>query len=79
MGDLTHLRADLMADLRRGFRHPGFEDLLVAALVALPFTGTLGILLLSAGLPGWLGVVIAGLAQGVATFWITGYRAREDA
>jgi Kef-type K+ transport system membrane component KefB len=58
-------------DLRRGFG-ASLEDILIAALVALPFSGTLAIFLGALGLPGEIGVVVAGLAQGVGTFWIAG-------
>jgi hypothetical protein len=60
-----------VGDARRGLRAP-LEDIVVGALVALPFSGTLAILLAAAGLPGAVGVVVAGLAQGLGTFWIAG-------
>ena len=66
-----------VADVRRGWSAPA-EDILIAALVVLPFAATLGILLQAAGLPGPAAVVVAGVAQGVATFWNAGWRARGE-
>jgi hypothetical protein len=77
MADYARAAEAAAADARRGFS-AGFEDILVAALVALPFTGTLAILLGAFGLPGWLSVLVAGVAQGFGTFWIAGVRNRAQ-
>jgi hypothetical protein len=58
---------------RRGLG-ASLEDTAVAALVALPFSGTLAIFLGSLGLPGAVGIVLAGVAQALGMFWIAGYR-----
>jgi hypothetical protein len=71
----SNLLSHASADFHRGFG-VGFEDLLIAALVVLPFSATLGILLQAMGLPGPAAVIVAGLAQGVAMFWNAGWRAR---
>ena len=76
MAGVARAVGPIAADARRGLRAP-LEDILVAALVAMPFAGTLGIFLAAAGLPGAVATVVAGLAQGVGMFWIAGYRRRE--
>ena len=63
-------------DIRRGWR-TSFDEIMIAALVMLPFTGTLAILVgTMIPLPSAVLVVLAGLLQGVATFWNAGWRAR---
>ena len=70
------IRRHLIADLRRGFRVP-FEDLAIAALVMLPFTFALTLLVNSvASWPSPVMIVLAGLVQGVGMFWNAGWRAR---
>lgn len=68
----------IAADLRRGWR-ASFDDLVVAALVALPFSGSLAIWI--SWLTWWPSVVLiplTGLLQGVLTFWIAGMRHRGE-
>jgi hypothetical protein len=68
--------AGVAADVRRGWR-ASFEDIAVAALVVLPFTGALGVLVgAMTGWPSAFLIVLTGLAQGVATYWNAGWRAR---
>ena len=71
-------RAQALADLRRGWS-VGLGDLMIAALVVLPFTSGLAILI------GWMLplssavlVVLTGILQGIATFWNAGWRARTS-
>lgn len=68
-----------MADVRLGW-HVSAEDIAIAALVMLPFTLAL-ILLVNAALwlPNVVSIVLAGLVQGVGTFWNAGWRARTSA
>ncbi|MBA3325918.1 MAG: hypothetical protein H0T41_11875 [Rhodobacteraceae bacterium] len=63
-----------MATLRSGYG-ASLQELLIAALVALPFSGALAIWLQAAA--DWqspIMIVVSGLLQGIATFWIAGYR-----
>ena len=70
------LRASLAGDVARGFRVQ-FEDLAIAALVMLPFTFALTLLVNSvASWPSPVMIVLAGLVQGVGMFWNAGWRAR---
>ncbi len=56
------------------------EDLVVAALVALPFAGFFGIFVSSLfGLSGsMVMVVLSALVQAALTFWIAGFRRRSE-
>ena len=73
------LRRHLVADLRRGFRVP-FEDLMIAALVMLPFTFAVTLLVgAMAWWPSSMMIVLAGVVQGVGMFWNAGWRARGGA
>lgn len=66
-------------DIRRGWR-ASFDEIAIAALVVLPFSGTLAILLGSTtDLAAPALVVVAGLLQGLAAFWAAGWRARRRA
>jgi hypothetical protein len=74
----SNARGQPLADLRRGWSVP-LADLVIAALVVLPFTGGLAILV------GWMFplssavlIVLTGLLQGVAMFWNAGWRARTS-
>jgi hypothetical protein len=68
----------VMADIRRGWG-ASLEEIAIAALVVLPFSGTLAILLQFMGLPAAVAIVVAGLAQGAGTFGTAGWRARTSA
>ena len=56
------------------------EDLVVAALVALPFAGIFGIFVSALlGLSGsMVMVLLSGLVQAALTFWIAGSRRRSE-
>jgi hypothetical protein len=78
MTDAKRLADDVVADIRRGWS-VSVEDLFIAALVVLPFTGTLAILVgTMASVPDAVLVILTGLLQGVATFWNAGWRARTS-
>jgi hypothetical protein len=65
-------------DLRRGWS-ASLPDLLIAALVMLPFTGGLAILLSwMVPLPSTVLILLTGLLQGIAMFWNAGWRARTS-
>jgi len=71
--------ARFAGDLGRGFRAP-IGGIAIAMLVMLPFTFALTLLV------GWLVswpspvmILLAGLAQGVGTFWNAGWRMRTGA
>jgi hypothetical protein len=74
------------AELRRvprtaasGWNAP-IDELVVAALVALPFAGFVGIFVSALlGLSGSMIVVmLSGLLQGALTFWIAGFRRKTE-
>jgi hypothetical protein len=65
------------ADLQRGWG-VSFQNLLVAALVVLPFSFTLGILIGQATWwPSTVLILLTGLFQGIGTFWLAGFRRRR--
>jgi len=69
---------DVVADFRRGWG-VSFEDLAIAALVTLPFTVTLAVLIDSiVDVPSPVLIVLTGVLQGVAMFWNAGWRARNE-
>lgn len=77
--DVARIAGRAAHDMRRGWRAP-IGGIVVAALVALPFTGALAILLGGAtDLPAPALILVVGALQGVATFWVAGWRARGRA
>ncbi len=67
-----------VADFVRGWRS-SLEDIVIAALVMLPFTFAAVILVDQMfGLPDLVNVVLAGLVQGFGMFWNAGWRARTS-
>jgi hypothetical protein len=74
----SDIRANAAGDLRRGFG-VSLEPLVIAALVMLPFTFALTLLVSAvAWWPSPLMVLLAGVVQGVGTFWNAGWRARTS-
>lgn len=74
--DWGDLRAHAKDDFRRGWR-VSLEDMVIAALVVLPFTFAITLLLNSiAWWPSAVLIVLAGGLQGLFTFWNAGWRAR---
>ena len=72
------LRAEVLADFRAG-RGAGAEALLEAALVALPFSGFLGIFVNAAtGWPTPVPLLATLVVQGLLTLWIAGFRQRRE-
>ena len=72
------LRAEALADFRAG-RGAGAEALLEAALVALPFSGFLGIFVNGATRwPTRVPLLATVVVQGVLTVWIAGFRQRRE-
>lgn len=72
------LRAEVLADFRAG-RGAGAEALLEAALVALPFSGFLGIFVNAAtGWPTPVPLLATLVVQGLLTVWIAGFRQRRE-
>jgi hypothetical protein len=76
--DPHRLRAEAVADTRRGLRSSA-GDLAVGALVVAPFTLTLGVLI------GWMTWAPSGLlvslmliVTAAATVWNAGWRARPE-
>jgi hypothetical protein len=61
-------------------RNQPVEDLVVAALVALPFAGFFGIFLSALlGLSGsMVAVMLSGIVQAALTFWIAGFRRKTE-
>ena len=73
---IKDLFENIPGDVRRGWS-VSFEDLAIAALVMLPFTFALTLLVNSmAWWPSWVMIVLAGLVQGFGMFWNAGWRAR---
>ena len=71
-------RAAILADIRAG-RGAGSEALLEAALVALPFSGFLGIFVNAAtGWPTPVPLLATLVVQGLLTVWIAGFRQRRE-
>ena len=70
---------DAPATAVAGWNGPA-EDLLVAALVALPFAGFFGIFISALfGLSGsMIAVMLSGLVQAALTFWIAGFRRKTE-
>jgi hypothetical protein len=65
-------------DLRRGVGASP-EDILIAALVMLPFVGTAGIWVnIVTGWPSVATLVLTALLMVPATLWNAGWRARDD-
>ena len=76
MREVGKLFAHVPDDIWRGWR-VSFEDLAIAALVMLPFTFALTLFVNSmAWWPSWVMIVLAGVVQGVGTFWNAGWRER---
>ncbi len=74
--DWTDIRANAAGDLRRGWR-VSFEDMMIAALVMLPFTFAVTLLLNAiVWLPSAVLIVLAAIVQGFGMFWNAGWRAR---
>lgn len=72
------VRTQAMADMRAGLGVP-MQDLLVAALVALPFAGCLGIFVNAAtGWPTPLPLLVTLVAEVPLTLWIAGLRQRTS-
>ena len=72
------LRAEALADVRAG-RGAGAEALLEAALVALPFSGFLGIFVnVATGWPTPVPLLATLVVQGLLTLWIAGFRQRRE-
>jgi hypothetical protein len=73
------IRSNALDDFRRGWRVP-FEDLAIAALVMLPFTFAVSLLVNSmVWWPSLVMIVLAGVVQGLGMFWNAGWRARTAA
>jgi hypothetical protein len=76
MRGLGKLIAHVPDDIRGGWG-VSFEDLAIAALVMLPFTFALTLFVNSmAWWPSAVMIVLAGIVQGVGTYWNAGWRAR---
>ena len=76
--DWSDIRANAAGDLRRGFG-VSLEALVIAALVMLPFTFALTLLVNAmVWWPSPVMILLAGLVQGVGMFWIAGWRARTS-
>ncbi len=72
----TDILENATRDVRRGFR-VSLEDMAIAALVMLPFTFALTLLVNSVvWLPSPVMIVLAGVIQGVGMFWNAGWRNR---
>lgn len=71
--------AGIMHDFRRGFQIPVL-GLMICALVTLPFIGGLVFAVAYLWNPeSWILVLLAGLIQYFATFWIAGWWLRRRA
>ena len=71
------LRAEALADFRAG-RGAGGEALLEAALVALPFSGFLGIFVnVATRWPTPVPLLATLVAQVLLTLWVAGFRQRR--
>jgi hypothetical protein len=76
MEPISDLLSHAASDLRRGWS-VSLGELAIAALVMLPFTFALTLLVNAmAWWPSAAMVVLAGLVQGVGMFWNAGWRAR---
>jgi hypothetical protein len=78
MAQASGIWTQAVVDLRRGWT-VSLPDLLIAALVVLPFTSGLAILvswMLPLSSP--VLIVLTGLLQGIATFWNAGWRTRTS-
>ena len=76
MRQLGKLAAHAPDDFRQGWR-VSFEDLAIAALVALPFTFAITLFVNSmAWWPSAAMIVLAAVVQGALTGWNAGWRAR---
>jgi hypothetical protein len=76
--DWSDIRANAAGDVRRGFG-VSLVPLVIAALVMLPFTFALTLVVNAmAAWPSPVMILIAGVVQGVGTFWNAGWRARTS-
>jgi hypothetical protein len=76
--DWTDLRGEAVADVRRGWG-VSLEDMAIAALVMMPFTFAVTLLVNSmAWWPAWTMILLWLVIQGVGTFWNAGWRARTS-
>lgn len=67
----------IMQDFRRGF-HISVPGLMICALVALPFIGGVVVAVAYLWNPApWVLILMAGLIQYFATFWIAGWWLRR--
>jgi hypothetical protein len=78
MSRLNDVKARAIADVRLGTRQSA-EDLVIAGLVMLPFSGCL-MILINTGMnaPGPVGSGIALVALIAGTIWNAGWRARDE-
>ena len=78
MAGKVQIFEQVAGDVRRGW-DVSVEDLCIAALVTLPFTVTVAVLIDSiVDVPSPVLIVLTGVLQGFAMFWNAGWRARTS-